>query len=86
MIAGVTYRNFENTTPYIIKHGITMIMEGHATTHIVIILPNAFAAADKNRTMNRIIIKSTDSQSFTSLLIIRPYGVISKKASFVLIV
>lgn len=69
-----------------IRHGIITIIAGHETTTIVTILPTIKPKHIITKTINLIRIKSADSQSLTSLLIIRPYGVTSKKDKLVLIV
>ena len=66
---------------YTINDGIIIIKHGHATTQTVTIIPKII---NKTHSIKISILpnpKSTVSVSLTSLLIILPYGVVSKYLS-----
>ena len=69
---------------YITIHGIITMRHGHVVMQIVINIPKTFMKLALNILKNLPNMKSTDSVSFTSLLIILPCGVVSKNDSLVL--
>lgn len=68
---------------YIMRHGIITNRHGHVIAQMTMAMAHTLEPIVINRKRKRGKTMSIDSQSLTSLLIMRPCGVVSKNESFV---